>query len=98
MGYLVCYEDKTSVFLTTIIERVVARKDEKIEMSVNIVHHRALFLFGTTNVSTRKVKIMFNEKFNSEAMMRFLYAIKREVGRSNCMWYWTMQGVLRRSV
>jgi len=80
-GYPVYFEDETRVFLTTIIGRVIARKGEKIEMKVNIGHHKGIFIFGAINVSTRRVKIMFSEKFNSEAMMRFLYAVKREVGR-----------------
>ena len=80
-GYPVYFEDETRVFLTTIIGRVIVKKGEKIEMKVNIGHHRGVFIFGVINVSTRRVKIMFSEKFNSVTMMRFLYAVKREVGR-----------------
>jgi len=91
-GYVVFYEDETRVFLTTIVKRAIVRRGEKAVMRVNVEHHQGIFIFGALNVRTKEVNIMFSEKVDSKAAMKFLYTVKKDVGRGRVYVIWDNAG------
>ena len=70
---------------------MITRRDQLAIMRVN-VDHRGIFVFGAIDIHSKEVIIMLSDRINSDAIMKFLYELKRVYGRGRIYVVWDNNG------